>query len=254
MIAGVACEKMHFYKSISTYYDDIFPADRQEINFLVERLAVARSILDIGCGTGIKTAYFESPNREVIGIDQDEEMIAAARAKHYGCTLSYEVLDMLDIGKRFSGRAFDTILCLGNTLVHLTNLETMSAWLKEVYALLGQNKDTNGDFVLQILNYDRILDKNIEALPVLENEKVKFARFYRNEGKLLRFVTELHVKETDRIIENDIPLYPLRGSELISLLTNAGFKKVENFGNYLGDPLKEDSFVNIAVCCKASSG
>jgi len=32
------------------------------------------------------------------------------------------------------------------------------------------------------------------------------------------------------------------------MLANAGFKNVENYGNYLGDPLKEDSFVNIAVC------
>ena len=32
------------------------------------------------------------------------------------------------------------------------------------------------------------------------------------------------------------------------MLASAGFKKVENIGNYLGDPLEEDSFVNIAVC------
>jgi hypothetical protein len=153
------------------------------------------------------------------------------------------------IGKRFKRRTFDAALCLGNTLVHLTDPEAMSALLKDVHVLLGQGKDANGVFVLQMLNYDRILDKNIAALPVLENENITFSRFYRNEGKLLRFVTELRVKESGRIIENDIALYPLRGSEAASMLAGAGFRKVENFGNYLGDPLQEDSFVNIAICC-----
>jgi len=246
-------EKMSFYKSISAYYDDIFPVDRQEMSFLVQRLAGARNILYIGCGTGARMAYFESPGREVIGIDLDKAMIMAARARHHGCGLSYEVLDMRDIGKRFSGQTFDAVLCLGNTLVHLTDPGAIAALLNEVYGLLVRGTGDKGIFVLQILNYDRILNKNIEALPVLENEKITFSRFYRKEGKLLHFVIELLVRESGRIIENDIPLYPLRGSELASLLANAGFKKVKNFGNYLGDPLTEDSFVNIAVCCKASS-
>ena len=237
---------MSFYQEISSYYDAIFPADAGEMAF-VHRLLPRRGILlDIGCGTGNKTVLLAEGAAFVEGVDLDPGMIARAASDNARPNIRYQALDMRAMDEAFAGRRFDAILCLGNTLVHLSSPEAIREMLRTVAGLLA----SEGSFVLQILNYDRILDRGIMELPTLETADFRFTRAYAGDGGLLRFQTVLEDRKTGAVLRNDIPLYPLRKGELAAMLREAGFERADYFGSYRGEAHTDDSFVTIAHCHK----
>jgi SAM-dependent methyltransferase len=146
---------------------------------------------------------------------------------------------MREIKRYFAAPDFDAVLCFGNTLVHLSGLPEIESFCKQVRAVL---KD-KGRFLLQILNYDHILDHNIRKLPLIENNIIVFERYYKYDdiNNLIEFRTVLTVKESKKIIENTILLYPLRKQELNKALKKAGFTRVLYYGDFDKRELKEDS-------------
>lgn len=73
-------------------------------------------ILDAGCGPGRHTAYLHEVGHEVIGVDADPELIAAAREDYPGARFDVADLSELDL---VGEAAFDAILAAGNVLVFL---------------------------------------------------------------------------------------------------------------------------------------
>ena len=242
---------MTFYSSISAYYDEIFPVDANEMAFVRKQLddctSGCKNLLDIGCGSGNKTELLAGNGRKIIAIDGDAGMIEEAKKNHTRPDIEYLSLDMTKIAQAFKPESFDALLCLGNTLVHLPGPEDIARLLAEMGGILKPG----GLAVIQILNYDRILDKMLHALPQLETDKLKFTRYYDLQNCRMLFVTKLLVKETGQEINNSIPLYPLRKNELNFMLGEAGFLEVKHYGSYSGEPLTDDSFPLIAVARKA---
>ena len=231
------------YSRISPYYDSIFPADAGSLRFCTETLQGKGRLLDIGCGTGNKTVLFAAPNRRIIGTDADPDMIAEAERRNDDPSISFEVLDMRELESRFTPASFDGVLCLGNTLVHLTTPEALTGALAAFRRLL----EPGGLCLIQILNYDRILDNAITELPSLETDTIRFERRYRRQGRTLLFMTELLVKGTGERIASSTELYPLRPSELEKGLEQAGFSSTRLYGGYDGSPHTPESFTTITV-------
>ncbi len=207
------------------------------------------SILDVGCGTGELSMELANSFNHVIGIDLDEAMLAKARADaSKRDNIEFLHMNMLDIHSRFSPRVFDAILCFGNTLVHLENIDTISDFFKQSRSLLRKE----GKLMLQIINYDRILDLGIKFLPTIETRDIMFVRNYKylKDSHLIEFETILTVKSTNQMIKNHIHLYPLRKCELESLLDQTGFRTLDFYGNFDRDPLKTES---IPMLIEASS-
>ena len=235
---------MGFYQELSRYYDELFPVDTAEMAFITEQIAGRERLLDIGCGTGNKTVHCSEAVGHVHAFDQDEGMIARALSDNSRPNIRYEVLDMRDMARHFNGLGFDAALCLGNTLVHLDGPAGIAPFLAGLRSLLRPG----GVCVIQILNYDRILDRHIRDLPPLESARASFSRQYRLEGGKLHFLTAVTVKASGNSYTNDVLLYPLRRSELERLLAEARFPAPSWYGNYQGAPLDESSFTAIAVC------
>ncbi|SBW02747.1 putative Methyltransferase type 11 [uncultured delta proteobacterium] len=233
---------MGFYEELSRYYDEIFPVDAGEMRFVSGFLAGKRDVLDIGCGTGNKTVLL-SDSARITGVDADPGMIARARADNARPGITYEILDMAALGERFSPASFDGAVCLGNTLVHLTDPAAIRGLCASVRRLLAPG----GVFVCQILNYGRILDNAVTKLPVIETPNTRFSRFYTAKGDLLLFRTELYLKANGQSLKNETPLYPLRPESLEAMLAATGFSGLEQYGSYQGDPFRKDSFVIIVA-------
>ena len=237
---------MSFYQQLSEYYDEIFAVQPGELSFLAAQLLGKQRLLDIGCGTGNKTVHFSSPTNSIVAIDLDAGMIAKAREVHARDTIRYEVMDMLAIDEHFAPSSFDGMLCLGNTLVHLDSPAAIGNLLGKAHALLAPQ----GRFVLQILNYDRIIALNVESLPEINTEHTVFKRRYAWKNGVLRFLTTIVVKKSGEALTSDIPLYPLRKGELTELVEGAGYTGLTYYGGFQGEPHDENSFVTIAVCGK----
>ena len=233
---------MEFYKSIAEVYNKIFPLNPGQVAFTNRAFSKTGdlNLLDIGCGTGSLTLALSTTFKKVVGIDLNEAMLEKARlVANEKTNLEFIPLDMLEIDPHFYPDTFDGIICYGNTLVHLSSLEQISLFIKKCQGLLTPG----GKLLIQIINYDRILDQRINSLPTLENNEIQFIRNYHYDaGKhLIDFETILTIKEKNQVIMNRVPLFPVRKSEIEAALLAAGFSKLNFFGNFKREALGSDS-------------
>ncbi len=224
---------MSFYQQIAPFYHHIFKINVNQVDFI--KLKIPESdcnVLDIGCGIG--TLSFELTNyyTNVLGIDMDAEMVRAASKKQRdkSKSIQFQQISMLKLDTFIDKNSVGGIICFGNTLVHLNSLDEISDFLQQSKAVLK----SNGKLLLQIVNYDKIIEKNMKQLPLIENDEIIFERnyHYRKSENKIDFNTRLTVKSTQEIIENRIELLPLLKKELALLLNKAGFDNCNYYGNF----------------------
>ena len=236
---------MSFYQQLSEYYDEIFSFNEAEAAFLKTRLERMQSMLDIGCATGGKTVLFAGQMERVVGIDADESMIAMAREHHFAPNVTYLPMDMRALAENFQPKSFDAVLCLGNTLAHLDSHEAMARLIKDMASVARER------IIIQIVNYDRIIDQHISELPTVQTRHVVFTRQYKWDNRQLHFMTAIINRENNQTFSNDIILTPLRKHELALMLNHAGFATQRYYDDFNGGPWRADSFATIVVAEQA---
>ena len=233
---------MQFYQRISELYDSIFPLNMAQVAYVKKGMEGQKidSILDVGCGTGNLAMELAKLSTKTTAIDLDESMLEKARKKSQGIdNIEFQKLDMLALNQHFEPRSFDAVICFGNTLVHLDSEASILNFLKQTKKVL---KDS-GKLLVQIINYDRVIDNDIDFLPTIENDKLRFKRNYHlnTESERLDFETILTIKETGQEIRNNIELTPIRKAKLEEYLFLAGFETVNFFGNFKKEKLTKQS-------------
>jgi SAM-dependent methyltransferase len=245
--------RMSSYSGIAPYYDRIFPYDETEKAFLRSAFQSTgrRSWLDVGCATGTLLADFSREFELLFGVDLDAELLEIADEKLSANETEnvelYEA-DMREIVRLFPGYSFSVVSCLGNTLPHLSGCDEMATFFSDVRMLL----ETNGKFVFQIINYDRVLDHAVRELPVIEGSGFSFVRRYSApaEDGRIDFQLELVDAEENIEIRETLRLYPVRKDKLAGLLATAGFSSCEFFGDYAGTVWNPESMLLLGVCSK----
>jgi len=224
-----------FYNQIAEKYDFIFPLSPAHKTFFASELH-GKTILDVGAATGNLTAYLSSQGYEVTAIDLSERLIAKAAEK--GVTV--QQLNMLAIDEL---PTFDNIVCIGNTLPHLDSKTSVQLFLQKAYRQLTQG----GKLVLQLVNFQKYFAQQqgdyIGNLPLIENDKVKFERYYylNAEGKII-FKTIL-----DDTIKNEELLQPIFADQLTQWLTQIGFQAINLYGNFKKDPFDKEKSMALII-------
>ncbi len=205
-----------------------------------------KQILDIGCATGELAFQLAHEKAKVTAIDLNENLLAQAtgRSGFRSAVIEkhelefalpvFQIGNMLELETDFHDEQFDVVLCFGNTLVHLPSIDLMRQMLKGVFTVLK----TNGRFLMQILNYDYILNEKVTILPVIDTENICFIRKYviDENSPLIRFQTQLDIKKEERTLSNETILFALKSADLADLLKNTGFKEIELFSNFKREP------------------
>ena len=76
-------------------------------------------VLDAGSGTGRIAAHLAAVGHEVVGVDGDPVLVAAAAEEHPGPTFLVGDLAELDLPARGIPEPFDAIVCAGNVVTFL---------------------------------------------------------------------------------------------------------------------------------------
>ncbi|TFG61226.1 MAG: class I SAM-dependent methyltransferase [Spirochaetales bacterium] len=243
---------MSFYERLSRYYDDVFPFSTDVFAMLTASFPAGASVLDIACGTGTYSIPLAEAGYAVTAFDSDPVMVEKARQKagQPAGGLNFYVSTMEDMPD-LPGKPFDGIFCIGNSLVHLPDTEAVAAFLGHSRRLLKPG----GTAVIQIINYDRIITKNLTGLPSLTAPGVVFERNYRLSGdsSTVMFHTRLVItrKEKPEILEQEIPLLALRTAELTGMLEEAGFRDMNLFGSFSGSTFDRENSMPFIVRAKA---
>ncbi|WP_455383023.1 class I SAM-dependent methyltransferase [Salinispira pacifica] len=239
-----------FYSVLARRYDELFPFDRDVSLFLERRFEGLHTILDVGCGTGTYACHLASREHEVSGLDSDVDMIARAATRE-GCRARFVSADM----RRVRGVApgpWNGVYCIGNTLVHLAGEVEIGRFLSDVSSIL----EPGGVAVVQIINFDRILDGGIRTLPELSAGSVTMRRAYSepdSQGRIW-FRAELRESADDETVSSvETELTSLRSGALRELCTAAGLVDVRLFGSFAGTAYAAaESFLTIATAVKPS--
>ncbi|MBM7624728.1 class I SAM-dependent DNA methyltransferase [Sporohalobacter salinus] len=240
---------MNFYKEFSDYYDNIFQTKNNKVEFLVDNVKDKGQILDVATGTGNYAIALGKKGYSVRGLDLSKAMINQAlnKIKDKELDVKFKVEDMKNLTNIYKQQNFNLIYCIGNSLVHLENEQEIKDVLNQAYSLL-KNK---GKLIIQIVNYDRILTKNITSLPTINNEEkqVKLVRNYALEDEKVNFKTKLITPQGQ--FENSVLLYPLKSGQLREMLNAIGFAEVNLYGDFNYNDYKAyNSFPLIAVAIK----
>ena len=240
-----------FYTSIAPHYQYIFPFNPAQIEFLKHVLPYnGARVLDVGCATGdlaFALTHFGFPTW---AFDFDVQMVQIAKQTKTEEAMFpvFEQMDMRQIDERFPESYFDTVICFGNTLVHLLNDDDIRKFVRSAFKVLLPE----GKLAIQILNYQYILENQIKSLPLIDNEYIRFERNYEfeSDSELIDFNTKLTIKSTGQEIINSAKLYAIQQCKLQNILEEAGFSAIQFFGNFNRQPLTASSVPLVLTCQK----
>jgi len=232
---------MSLYHDFASHYDFIFPTDETTLSFLQHSFRLGE-ILDLGCATGGYALSLSTLGYAVDGIDLDERMISIAKSKAADTFLDvrFRLEDMLQLDAK---DRYEGIYCIGNTLVHLPNIHSIEKMLQLMYHALRDG----GTAIVQIVNYDRILDQHIEHLPAIEHAGRLFQRRYSWRDSSLLFQSKLTYES--ELYQGETPLLPLCSQELLNRFKAVGFEDLEWFGDF--DRERFDPATSFAFVVKA---
>ena len=141
-----------FYTSIAPHYQNIFPFNPAQIEFLKHVLPYnGARVLDVGCATGelaFALTHFGFPTW---AFDFDAQMVQLAQKNKSAEAMFpvFEQLDMLTIAEHFPESYFNTVVCFGNTLVHLLSDADIHQFINAAFKVLNsEGKADDSDFEL----------------------------------------------------------------------------------------------------------
>lgn len=211
-----------FYDTIAEKYDFIFSLSEVQKNFF-KKYAVGKNILDVGAATGNLSKFLKDEGFEVTSIDINEKLIGEAQKKG----VDVKNMDMMKIDEL---EKFDTIINVGNTLPHLSNKDEIFLFLKKAYSQL----ENSGALVIQLINfYKFFVHQDMKSdflgnLPLIQNEKVKFERFYyKNSDSNVIFKTIL-----DNKFENEEILTNVNYFDFMKFFEKLNISDVKVFGSF----------------------
>jgi SAM-dependent methyltransferase len=208
--------------------------------------APSRRVLDLGCGTGEHARLLASLGFETTGVDASPSQVEAAREAdpggHYTQGSLTALADLVEPG-------YGGALCVGNTLPHLTEEDD----LRRCFGGLAGRLLPGGVFLLQILNYDRILDRGERTFPVLvrpggDGTETVFLRLMtpHADGRVTFTPANLRWRPgaeppLELVSAEEVQLRGWRRVEVEALLRIAGFDVRETFGTMTGEPWSQTS-------------
>ncbi len=126
---------MFEYKEFAKYYD-LFYSNKsyeKEVKFLIDLIKDRKSILDVGCGTGIHMNLLEEKGYYVDGLDLNSEMLDIARNRVKGNLYKGNLLNY-NINKKY-----DVIISMFAVFNHLKSYSELEIGLIHWYNHLNKN-------------------------------------------------------------------------------------------------------------------
>lgn len=119
-------ESAELYDAIYGAFKD-YAAEADRIASLVHRLLPdARTILDVGCGTGEHARHLTATHGYVVdGLDIDPALLAVARRKLPDARFFQADMAAFDLGRRY-----EVVMCLFSSIGYLGDLDRVTAALR----------------------------------------------------------------------------------------------------------------------------
>jgi SAM-dependent methyltransferase len=253
------------FPDLPTIYDSVpLYNNRRDVQFYVEEGKAAReSVLEIGCGTGRILLPIARSGRSIDGLDASPQMLERCRAKVAGepdvvrqrVTLHHGDARTFDLGRRF-----DLVIAPFRVVQHLTSIEDQLAFLDSVARHLAPG----GRLAFDVFNPNFATLASADGIEREDTPETRLpdGRSFRRAGRVVRVRWVDQVSEIELLyyissgkngtVERKVMSFDMRWylrSELVHLLTCAGFRVRAIYGDFDRSPLTDKSPEQI-VCAE----
>ncbi len=210
---------------------------RDEVDGLVSLLGLTgrERLLDVGCGWGRHVVEFAARGYEVVGIDQSEAMIGRARALLDEQSLGADLI-VGDMAAIPFVNEFDILLCLFGSFGYADTDDDSLQILIQMRRALTRS----GKLCLELWNRDKYIRKH-GVREFHRHESVIVLEKHDFDPVAGRMTINRSLVEAGDIRDYILSVRLYTCSELISLLTAAGFESISAFGNFGGGEFSVDS-------------
>lgn len=172
---------MTIFGAYSRYYNLLYQekdyvAESVYVQGLFERHApTAKSVLDLGCGTGGHAFILAQQGYEVSAVDRSAEMLAIADARRSSATSPQTAISFFqgDIRTIRLGKTFDTVI----SLFHVVSYQTTNADLCATFATVRKHLSPGGIFIFDCWYGPAVLtDRPVRRVKLLENKETTVTR------------------------------------------------------------------------------
>jgi glycine/sarcosine N-methyltransferase len=248
--------------NIAEYYDCVINWEKRLAREmpLLEELArsAGRRVLVPACGTGGHVVALAEQGFSVLGFDADADALTVARARIESQMKSIEAArgkarvvqrTMEEAGQL--GPHYDAAFCLGNALPGLS----APGQLRTAFEGMAAALRPGGIFFTQNLNYDLRWQQKTRWFPVLSgetaDEEVLLVKFADYEAKFINFHAMFLSRQKSggkwESVVKTSQQTPLFQARLAEALTQAGFTKLQFWGDYLKSPFDAQKSTDLII-------
>ena len=167
-----------FYDELASDYDDMISfetAVEKKKNILKNFLSSEmKSAADIDCGSGVDSIALSLSELKVTAFDPSSEMLKIAKSNtaRMNGKVEFHNYSADNIPGEFNTQ-FDLVVSLGNTFANISK-DKFNDSIKTCQDLLKPK----GQFLIQVLNYEKIISENQRIVNITEGIDNYFIRFY----------------------------------------------------------------------------
>lgn len=241
----------------STIYEDAFTYDQihsplaegKSLEFY-KSLSKGKSVLEIACGSGRLTIPLALDGVNITGLDLSASMLKKAKEKSRESGVSIDWIQA-DCTKFALDQKFDLIFMTGNSLQHLKTAELVHAYFDCVKRHLSEGGIFAFDIFrpsLSILTRDpdtrhflmRYKNKNGEDVLLEESNRY-------DQISQINLIHWFHIVSGKLQKTDLLEMRQFFPQEINALLHSSGFKILQSFGDWDGNPISDQNFKQIIV-------
>ncbi len=239
-----------FFNSASDYYDEMvdFPKSLENKKSALKKFIKENyeSAGDLGCGTGLDSIALSQLGLTVTAFDLSPEMIEKAKrnAAEFDVKINFNAVSLDEIVT--DDEQFSFVVSLGNTLANI-NKHSLRKTIFKIHSMLKKD----GYALIQILNFNYILEKSERIINITKRNGKFFIRFYDFQEENIDF-NILKFEENDPTERELITttLYPHLPEEMLQLFEEADFSEINLYGNFNKTEFIADSSKDLIIYAK----
>lgn len=184
----------HYKNHLSKFYTWMFGDYNQSVqrqkNFFEENAVVAEPddvAVDLGCGSGFQSLALKALGFETYAVDLSEELLSELKLKDSSVHIRHGDIRDLKFAKPLNPSA---IVCMGDTLTHLSTLEDVRSLIKNSYFVLK----TQGKLILTFRNLTSLPSEAERFFIVRSDDEQILSCFLEDAGEKVKVYDLLYKK------------------------------------------------------------